>query len=292
MKKFLKSRFTWMVVVYLAGMIYLYVQPPHCITKDTDMFSDGVRSTEFIVFTVWSLAFLLLFLFKKRKFVVGCAFKFYYGNLEENRKNNIFYCWLMFVMSSILLYFNIHLINIDSIDIRGACKIWELTAYWVTVLFTGSIWLSKERGRKILATLEDKQGQTGILLGIAITTLFFFAIAHTFLFFSTTFNDNIRNWIEDHDPLLSLGLIIAVYSLFIAINLTIRKSKDPEVKKDITLMHKYVDLPTFFIFVIMFVFAAYAKYVGCLQEISIFFSGAIAFELIFTSIVYACTNTF
>ena len=293
---FLKSRFTYFVIVYGIAISWLIYHPAHKTSPSIQFFPDCVKCIEYLTCTVWCFLFAYLFLVNPGRYLKGKCFYFYNGKISNGKvfKNNRFYCWLMFITSLVLFYANIHLINVYHEDVKSVFKVWEITAYWVTTFYTGWFWLNKKRGGEVLATLPEKQGETGIFLGVAITLLFGFAVIHTFLFFSETFNDGIGKFIEENDAVLSLFLIILVYGLFMFLNMMIMKSKDEEVSNEVSIMHRYIDRPTLFIFVIMFAVAAYSRSVSvvCLSDMKSFFSGAIAFELILSSIVWANTNTF
>jgi hypothetical protein len=276
-------------------MVWIGCHPTHSLIDSEYRFRDTVRYTEFIACGGCFLLFNWFFLCEKGKFLKGYFRLFFIGDETENIKNNCFYCWLMLATTVVIIYFNVHLINVGFKDkfIVQALKVWEITAYWLTTIYTCWFWLNKKRGFEVLATMNQKQGVTGIFLGISITLLLGFAVVHTLLFIGETFNPWIDGFIETNETLLSLALIVVVYTLFININIwIINNTSDTLIKEDFKTMHKYLDRPTFVIFIIMFFFAFYVRLVGCLSSMENFFSGAIAFELILSSIVYANTNTF
>jgi len=288
-----KSHLIYLFPLFGLAMGYIIYHLPHPhIPPQSYYFQDQTRYLEMTICTICFTLFGWLFLSEKGAWFKGYFFEFYSGNVQLKRKNNIFYSWLMLFTASIILCFNIHLLNknhTDPGDISSALKVWEIASYWVTTLYTFWFWTQKDRGVEILKKLKDRNVETGIFLGAAILILLTFAIAHTYLFYVGTYD----NFIKANEPLMSLGLIVFVYIIFIIINnKVITHAKDPDVKKDIRTMHIYIDRPTAAIFVVLFTFAIYARYIGCLVAIENFFSGAIAFELILSSIVWSNTNTF
>lgn len=122
---------------------------------------------------------------------------------------------------------------------------------------------------------------------------------HTYISFS-----NNNQILKEFGILITLFLIIITYFIFNSITKQVvvtttninglsgeDLTKRQTINKEFQNALKYIERPTLIIFCIMFVYALYCSFSGIVHEMETFFSGAIAFELLLSSIVWANTDT-
>ncbi len=271
-------------------------------------FYDSIRVSQLLIIVLIALFF---YLFIKRK--SGWLNKFY--------TSDTFYCELMYITSIVGVSSTIYFINWETIDVHRAIKIWEIAAYSVTLLYT--LWLWKFKiGNDIFQIIEYKKIPfwkkfrfAGAII-LSLVFLFFIIIGHLFI----TFGNN-HEVIRHYSILISIALIFITYLLFAKISsnvisltenkLTKTKNMTNEDKKSIDLLNtkitdynnefkfglRYMDRPMKWVFFIMLIYAFYVAGLDCfanknvLLQIEVFFGGAIAFELLLSSLVWAKTET-
>ncbi len=295
MKRFLKKN-VWFLIFFGFVLLIITIHPPHCLTCGEYYFNDPLRYFELFSCLILFLIFGYMFLNEK-----GPYYIYYNGRPRRKKSNNRFYCWMMFVTSIALVAGNIHILNYShksDQNVVNALKIWDVLAYFVITAYTLWFWLSKSRGRNIIKKHigQEKDG-TVLFIIFANLILIVIFVAHFSMSLDDIgwgfLSDGITKVLERFEILITLGLIVSVYFLFCSINKkVISNTTDYTVKRDFRTMQKYIDGPTRFIFCIMFTYAIYAWLIGCLPLMGKFFSGAIGFELILSSIVWSHTETF
>lgn len=281
------------ILSLLAVLFILIIHPQHFVSPGVYSFVDLFRFIELGISCVCFFFFYFLFLRNS-----GYASEFYYGNVEKNKKDNKFYCWLMFFTGVIILILNVHYLNIynkTKNDIRNSLKVWEISAYLVTTIYSVWFWFSKDRGRLIIKKFtEEEKLPTFFIILLSNFIIILIAFLHSIIYIGNfIFNDTLVKIIEKNHTLLSLFLINIVYYFFCKINNKVINNlpDSDDAKKEFNIMLKYVDRPTFIIFFILLLLLGYTRLIGCNSEMDNFVSGAIAFELLLSSIVWANTNT-
>jgi len=219
----------------------------------------------------------------------------------------------MFYMAITIIVSNIHIFNQKDPDIDDAAKSWEVASYLVTLIYTWVFWRdSSKNGRKIIHEVEREKQEDGItpkktMHFQIIATLFLLVIIaaiHTFILFGHyifksltgcgTFEAGTIMYELDNFPVIfTIALIVITYGFFLYISyLVTRHCKNRQFSRDFKIGLKYVDGPVFVIFCCLFIYSLCLTLSGQVAKMEQFFSGAIAFELLLSSICWANTDMF
>ena len=208
-------------------------------------------------------------------------------------------------------------------NFKGASKVWELASYTLTALYTFWFWfLSKEKsykGKYILNALEpNKKVFATLEIALAIFVIVVITLVHfgihspfkvvcsvnskLFIFYSLIS----KIW-EIFSGAISIFLLFIYYALFCRIARIIiihfdtednlkdksadEKTRNEQIKNDIKNGLQYVDKPTCIAFLILSILAFILCYFKVYEGMEMFFSGAIAFELILSAIAWVNTDT-
>jgi hypothetical protein len=213
-------------------------------------------------------------------------------------ERNKFYCLLMLTTALLITSFSVHFLSLP--DVHRATKVWEVAAYMVTTIYNLWFWFGTSNGHRIQDEIQavsrgnHQKVRTTVLL--SFITLVLITVIHTIAIFGGMF---IVDWLwkplATFSILITLSLIIFVYVLFVKLGkLVIDNCSTQKFKRDFIIGLKYIDRPTLIIFCILFMYAVYTTAFSQFQHMEsmeIFFSGAIAFELLLSSIVWANTET-
>lgn len=232
-----------------------------------------------VCFFLSSIIYFIGYIFKKKN--INHIVKIFY-------KKNKFYCKLMLgAMLLIFAFTYIFFIKYDDYP-KGASG-WELTSYIVTLLYTYWFWWKSDNGKAILDQIDkERKGFAFRVIAPAMGGIGLITIFHIFMLFYR------KLWwfFDDYFMIITLFLITIVYMVFFNINkAVINFCEDPKFKNDFKVGLKYIDGPTLLIFCILFFYSIFVKITGHLHDMELFFSGAIAFELLLTSFVWANTET-
>jgi hypothetical protein len=189
-----------------------------------------------------------------------------------------------------ILGFTIYFLTRQKPDYLDATKTWEVASYLLTLLYTGWFWLISPTGRKILKQISGKGDglPAGFAVGIAMMLILIITYLHL---------DEIHIFGRLHVNELYLApintfLLSFVYFIFCWIDkLVITHSSEDQVKRDFGVTYKNSDRPSLIAFVALFIYAAFVAVFVKEETMELFFSGAIAFELLLSSIVWANTET-
>lgn len=285
MKEFLTKNI-WFCLMVVAIFIFVIVH---------DLRGNGLDVTEFFEILLFLITFeAFYFLFARE----GSKFNNFY-------RVNSFYCKLMILTVAGIIIGNTHFLQDGTYSkndaVKGVVKVWEVAAYSVTCIYTAWFW-KWGNGTKILDEINSWKPATNIIL--AVVLLFFITLIHFIIIFGDVpVKSEYFDWVKPFTGLLSIGLIAAVYVLFLYINKSVIDNCDVELyKREFTGALKYIDRPTLIIFCILFLYAVYITVIDVststlyaadnyFHSIEIFFSGAIAFELLLSSIIWANTET-
>jgi hypothetical protein len=176
-------------------------------------------------------------------------------------------------------------------QIRDAVKVWEVAAYITTAIYHYWFWQHSKAGEDIqteIASKGAKNWRLNVKIFSVVVFLIIISVIHIFIL-----SENENNWwLSEYGGQISIFLIIIVYSLFIYNDrMVIFNGKTHKFKRDFIVGLRYIDRPILIIFCILFIYAIYTTATGHFHSIEIFFSGAIAFELLLSSIVWANTKT-
>jgi len=226
---------------------------------------------------------------------------------------NTFYCDLMFFMTITIIVSNIHIFNQSQPDLDDAAKTWEVASYLVTLIYTWVFWRDRDKnGRKIIYEVERIKEDDGITprasihsqIIITLVLLSLIAGIHTSILFGhfifsllTGYADFQRGsfmyQLERFPSIFTIGLILVTYASFLYINyLVITYCKRRQYSRDFVIGLRYVDFPVFVIFCCLFIYSLCLTLSGNSDQMDRFFSGAIAFELLLSSICWANTGMF
>lgn len=220
-------------------------------------------------------------------------------------KTNEFYCKLMYTTAFGVLIFTIHFINWENNDYHNAVKVWEVASYLITLIYTFWLWYFSDNGTKILDEIEKNEKRFGFKkIAPALLLLLVISVFHSIVIFSPSS----LGVLNKCSILLTLLLIFVVYKLFNVITKQVilntknaptnngteteeQKTERIRINTEFNITLKYIERPTMYIFGTMLVYAGYCTLFGSIHDMEIFFSGAIAFELLLSSIVWSNTET-
>jgi hypothetical protein len=254
--------------------------------------------------------------------VFSIALFFYFRVFKKSDNSNAFYstdkfyCDLMYLTVLVGISFTIHFINWETTDVHSAIKVWEISAYAVTLIYTFWLWIFNI-GSNLIDIIENKYSSDNKkeinekykLIGaviLSLLTLIIITIGHL----TITFYHNNKFSIQISVVLITITYFLFVYIAKRMVNLTeknLENSKNDdkinEINKKIDeYQHefkfglKYMDNPMKWVFVIMVIYAGYATSLDVLwdkhtmEKLEMFFGGAIAFELLLSSFVWAKNN--
>lgn len=237
-------------------------------------------------FSVSSIIYLLgLFVGKKKSTLLGTIVK-----TRSFYKDNRFYCWLMSLAIGCIFGLTIYFLTREKPNYLYATKTWEVTSYSLTFLYTGWFWLFNPNGRKILKEISSKGDGLPASVNIIIAMTLIGVITYLHL-------DEINIFRRLHiDEIylapINIFLLSIVYYIFCWIDkLVIQHSSDDQVKSDFRITYRNSDRPTLIAFAALFLYAAFVAFFVKEETMEFFFSGAIGFELLLSSIVWANTET-
>jgi hypothetical protein len=233
---------------------------------------------------------------------------------------NLFYCRLMVLTIAVILLGNYHFLNLHEpitasglpANIHDTAKVWEVAAYAVTFFYTAWFWFVSQNGNILVGWL-NKVDDANVMRKIVPALILMF-VATAFHFCLVFLPMLVTEGLSDNAVPISMFLIVLVYVSFYLINRTViaglthrcdptpnecPKTQDGQCKKakfrrEWEATAKAIDYPTLWIFVLLFVYSIClwaCTTTELLSNLEIFFSGAIAFELLLSSIVWANTET-
>lgn len=286
--------------VFLMLVISALFQPIKDQTFEMNMpFLSKIRFWQVIATFFTSIFYYILFVKDKSR---------YHSFYNDNR----FYCTLIFVTTTLLILFTLHFLNREIVFYETqngrnllpiahkSVKIWEVGSYLITTFYTIWLWYFSDKGTNILDDIEKSKKRFGMY---RIAPSIFLLLIIVGIHFYILFSNNIQE-LKDFGVLITLFLIILTYIIFnlitkqvVETTFNVEGFEGVELTNRITIHKefksalKFIERPTLIIFCIMFVYALYCSFSGIVQEMEIFFSGAIAFELLLSSIVWANTKS-
>jgi hypothetical protein len=250
------------------------------------------------------------------------AFYYFFGRnnsrFNEYYRENSFYCKLMAVTLVGILLGNIHFLHSDEairqqlikqgfsepeiqqkiieIELKSTVKVWEVAAYIVTAIYNIWFWFGSNAGKQIFDSLRNVSRNAIINIILMIVALALVAFLHIIVVLGNL--DLLRIQLANRDFLqilftgqFSIVLIVIVYILYFFIDKSVITHTEGRYQEDFRLMLIYIDKPILYIFIILTIYAGYTTLTGHFHSVEFFFSGAIAFELLLSSIVWANTKT-
>lgn len=252
--------------------------------------------------------------------IIALIFYFFVFKKKSDNKafysTDKFYCDLMYLTVLIGISFTIHFINWETTDVHSAIKVWEISAYAVTLIYTFWLWVF-DIGSNIIEIIEHKYNADNnqefkekwkliIAIFLSITLLIIITGSHL----TVTFYHNFEFSIQISVFLITITYILFVYISKRMVNLTEKYIDNPKNEKKINHINesikdyqdefkfglRYMDNPMQWVFIIMLIYAAYATGLDIfsqketMKELELFFGGAIAFELLLSSFVWAKKN--
>ncbi|MCK5615900.1 hypothetical protein KAR91_79280 [Candidatus Pacearchaeota archaeon] len=165
-------------------------------------------------------------------------------------------------------------------------KVWEMASSLLTAIYTTWFWCNKGgRGRVILDKLKDGENQekVGVIIQILMAVVLLSAI---FLInFSTFFFKLEKFSVLFHG--LTLLLMVATFALFCRIDhLICRNNVSGKIRRDFNYALKNSDIPGVISFCVLAVYFVFVHN----YPMRLFFSGAIAFQMLFSSFIWASTE--
>ena len=232
-----------------------------------------------ICFGLSTFIYVIGYILKRNNFDTGIK-KFY----SENK----FYSILMLIAILSITIFSYYFLSVEN-NFQKGVRVWEIASYVITLIYTIWFWYVSKNGRTILKDISSNNILTVILItGPAIGGLSLITTFHLILILG---GNALCGFFTYNSVNITLGLIVAVYMIFYYINKrVIKHCKNEKLKQEFTLSFKYIDKPSLFIFCILLTYSLYVNRTGNLHSMEIFFSGAITFELLLSSIVWAQTD--
>lgn len=172
-------------------------------------------------------------------------------------------------------------------NLHKGIRIWELSSYIFTFLYTIWFWNFSDNGNKIFEDIGWKRAYK--VFSPLFILLFLITAFHIYLFF---WSSTIGEFISRYSINITLLLIIAAYSTFFLINNQLKKhsTNNKKLIKNLKNTFDYVDKPVLYVFCMLFVYSVYVNIAGYIQSMEMFFSGAIAFELLLSGYIWTRTD--
>jgi hypothetical protein len=186
----------------------------------------------------------------------------------------------------------IYFLTRETPDYLDATKAWEVTSYLLTLSYTAWFWFWSPTGKEILKEISSKGDGDGLPAGgkIVIAMALIGVVTYLHLDESNIFK---RLHLDEINLApINIFLLSLVYLIFCWIDkLVIRHSSKEQVKRDFKVTYNNSDRPSLIAFVALFIYAVFVRVFVKGETMELFFSGAIAFELLLSSIVWANTET-
>lgn len=281
----------------------------------------------FFIYTICILLFSLLVhpidnetyeMYEKNRFwqpfsilTIAVIYGVFFIKNSKFYQDNKFYCSLMYFTVTTVVLSTTYFLNREIVHHENhqgnnlihiahtSVKVWEVGSYLLTLIYTYWLWYRSDKGTEILDEIEKTKKRFGMYrIAPSLFILFIIVVLHTVLIFSNIW------WLKGYEILVTLILIILTYIIFNSITKQVvkttsgytsltngEKEKQEVINKEFKITLKYIERPTLIIFCILFAYASYCTLCGIIHEMETFFSGAIAFELLLSSIVWANTET-
>jgi hypothetical protein len=287
----------YLIVLFILsiGFVIFHNQVPSELQDNS--FVEQVRTIEL------GSCFLAFFLFWYLLYRKGAKLsKFYRGTKDERgvvtKSGNEFYCLLMLTTALVILFGTVHFLNLktgrDQAAIDGGVKVWEVSGYIVTTLYTFWFWVSpRAKGRPTVKDMTGDKEKAIISIGLSLLILILFTLLHSYIIFGAIISKTeIYEPFGTYSVAINTVLVFCVYIVFCYIDKVVIRNSTGETLSDFNTMHRFIDRPTLIIFGILSLYAGYTVFLTHqFQLLDRFFSGAIAFELLLSSIVWANTET-
>ncbi len=195
-------------------------------------------------------------------------------------KSNKTYCWLMAITLLIIGVGNYYYLFYKESEFTKAGKVWEMASCVLTFIYTGWLWYISNIGDKILDGIhQDFRNRTTRMILLAETFLLFVIVIDIICIFNSS-----------QHPILgytSIALVIIIFILFVWIDrLIIKHHTNESIKSDFRYGLKNTDYPSLIAFSVLFIYALVTY-----SSMEVFFSGAIAFQLLISSFIWANLET-
>ena len=195
---------------------------------------------------------------------------------------NKFFCWLMITTLVVVFVTSVYLSFFCKLsDYSKLGNVWIIASSFITMAYTIWFWRISDNGTDILAKLklENKKKHAKNLLTIGgVSSILFIVLIFNILMF----NKNGSFYV-----LYNLILMIVTFWIFLLIDKIIEGNHlDPNVVRDFKYAINNGDIPGLISFIILLGF-----YLVTYQEqMNLFYSGAIAFQMLFISFIWANTD--
>ncbi len=196
-------------------------------------------------------------------------------------KNTVFSWMLIIIIIGVLVAHSCIIYNSDEPDYPKVGKVWEIANSLLTAAYTIWFWFIHKKGIKILDEIKNDEPlqKTRVIIRVALSIVALVLIVTINLY---TFSKSNIWW---HG--LTLLLMLITFSLFCWIDILIRRNHNVVyVRKDFKHALNNSDIPGVisFSFLILY-FLIFHNY-----SMELFFSGAIAFQMLFSSFIWANTD--
>jgi hypothetical protein len=194
--------------------------------------------------------------------------------------------------------------------LKNSAKTWEVGSYLFTFAYTIWFWFLPSkilpRGRYLLEQLDNKEGPLAAFnIGVAALLVLLITCYHVSLITPFRICPNFDQHaclykfytrLCDFQGACNIALLCITYIMFARIGKQIMENMDPStpekraLKAEIYTGFKYIDRPTAITFGILTIYAFCLGWINKYDGMEEFFSGAIAFELMFSNIAWATTK--
>jgi hypothetical protein len=174
-------------------------------------------------------------------------------------------------------------------DFHNGTLVWEFTSYFGTLFYTIWFWYISTNGKEILIKLSKSDPVKSFrIIGPVIALLALITVFHFILIFGKNI---LCDFLTQNSVIITLALIVIVYIIFYYINsLVIENNGTDSLTKELSNTFNCVDKPSLYIFITLLLYSIYVSYTGNLQSMEMFFSGAIAFELLLSGYIWTRTQ--
>lgn len=191
--------------------------------------------------------------------------------------------YVLFLLITLLgiIIFNILFLKGEKSEYKNIGKVWEIAGCVLTLVYTYWFWFLSDNGKNLLNKISIKDIRIKRLANISIKFALFILIL--------VILGNIYLTIDGNANLGFLSLFCAglIFIIFCHIDSVIiaalpQKSKD---RRDLKFAYYNSDIPTLIAFMFLSIYSLFMY-----ENMEIFYSGAMAFQMILSTVIWANTD--
>ena len=203
------------------------------------------------------------------KYIIG----FYNSNKFYSKTLGSIICTIV-IIDIIILYI------IDEPNYSMIGKLWEIASSILTAVYTIWFWKS-EKGIDILDSISETKPKNKVKTTNSMWFAILLLVIIVFINFLTLTNNN--KWFH----FITLVLMIATFSIFTWMDgLIIGNHTNKDVEREFRYLKNHSDIPGIIAFILLGLYFIFLQ----AHPMELFFSGAIAFQMLFSSFIWANTE--